>query len=243
MPDAPTPAPSPQADPEFAKRLARLKADLVEQGRRVQAMIESAFDAAFSQDEAAAKQVIDSDELIDRVDVEIEKAAVRLLADATNNGSLSHADLRMILTIVKVNNELERIADGGVSVAEQVPALAAGGTPAPDILRVMTNSVIGIVRDVTRALDRLDADLALWVLRNEDAVDQFKSQLIRDAQQQLAAGTLGLDQAFVLQQVANLSKIMASHCVNIAEQTLYVTTGKIMRHTSGSWEEVQLPKG
>src|SRR5437870_4436281 len=105
----------------FADRLAKLKSILVEQGRRVQALIESAFDCAFARDATAADRVGGMDESIDRTDVEIEKASVQLLADATREGAELPIDqLRMVLTIVKINNELERIADAGVSVAEHV---------------------------------------------------------------------------------------------------------------------------
>src|SRR5688572_11950725 len=96
----------------FQKRLDRLKADLAEQGRRVQSLIEAAFECAFARDVRAAERVIAGDEAIDAADVNIEKASVQLMTDATAEGAaLAPEQLRAVLTIVKVNNELERIAD------------------------------------------------------------------------------------------------------------------------------------
>ena len=223
----------------FIARVARLKADVVEQARRVQAIIEGAFDAVFAADEEAASRVVDLDDVIDRVDVDIEKASVRLLVDATGEGcSLTEDTLRAILTVVKVNNELERVADAAVAVADMVAAGEIGGRPLPETLRVMCNSVVGILRDVARAYDRRDADLARLVLHSEDAVEHFKAALLRDAEEQIAAGSMTVDLAFTLHEIASQCERMADHCTNIAEQVIYSATGTIVRHTESGWVDV-----
>lgn len=224
---------------QFTARIARLKADMVAQSRRVQALIEAAFDAAFVQDTAAAERAIRMDEPIDMVDVEIEKAAVQLLTDATAAGAaLRPEHLRLVLTIVKVNNELERIADAGVTVAEMVQSLQAQKAQLPETIRVITNSVIGILRDTGTCFDRDNAQLAKIVLASEDAVEEFKKAINRDAQVQVSTGRMTVDTAFLLMEIANHCETMAVHCTNIAEQVLYMTTGKIVRHMKGHWEEV-----
>jgi len=226
----------------FTTRLNRLKADLVDQSRRVQAMIEAAFDAAFAMDAAEGARVIRLDEVIDRVDVELERASVSLLTDACAEGAQLPPDqVRLVLTIVKINNELERIADLGVSVSEEILGLQLAGAHIPETFRVMSNSVIGILRDVGTALDRMDGKLAKLVLASEDAVEAFKKSILRDAHTKVAKGAINVDQAFTLHELASYCEMMAGHCTNIAEQVLYVTTGEIMRHTSGHWERMELP--
>ncbi len=227
---------------DFAKRLDRLRADLVEQGRRVQSLVDSAFEAVFSRDVALADRVIEQDNVIDRVDVDLERASVKLLSDATAPDSatcVSHADIRTLLTVVKVNNELERIADLAVDVARRVKSLASGTGGMPDTIRVMSNSALGIIRDVIRALEQSDANLAGVVLQSEDAVETFKNAILRDAEERIAAGELGVDEAFLRHEIANICERMADHCTNIAEQVIYSATGKIVRHTDGRWEEVK----
>ncbi len=226
--------------PDFTIRIAQLKSDLVLQSRRVQALIEAACDAAFARDPIAADRAMQMDEPIDRVDVEIEKAAVQLLTDATVSGAaLRPEQLRSVLTIVKVNNELERIADAGVAIAELTATLAAKNTQLPDTVRVITNSVIGILRDVGTCFDRDDAQLARIVLSSEDAVEEFKKAISRDAQVQVSTGKMSVDLAFLLQEFGNLCEVMAAHCTNIAEQVLYSTTGTIVRHMGGHWQVVK----
>lgn len=231
----------------FHQRLTTLKGELIAQGRRVQAMVESAFDAVFARDAAAAQRAIDLDAEIDRIDVEIEKACVALLNDACGSGCiLNPADLRMVLTIVKVNNELERIADVGVSIAEEArlfcsEAAASGGAGLPPTFRVLANSAVGIIRDATTCLDRIDGDLARVVLLSEEAVAEFKKALLRDSQEQLSKGRMTLEFAMALGETATFCQVMADHCTNIAEQVMYVATGTIVRHMEGHWEEVALP--
>lgn len=224
---------------DFTQRLSALKAEIADQARRVQSLVETAFDAAFNRDGSAAARAAALDDTVDRVDVEIEKRSVQLLTDATAAGAaLAPGQLRMVLTIVKVNNELERIADVGVAISELVPQLNEQGVTLPETYRVMTNSLVGILRDASMSLERSDPQLAKIVLASEDAVEAFKRAILREAQLQVQGGRMSVDSAFLIQELATLCEIMAAHCTNIAEQALYVATGAIVRHTGGHWEEV-----
>lgn len=115
----------------FAERTQKLKTELVDQGRRVQQLVELAFEAAFERSADKAARAVALDDAVDTADVAIEQSSVQLLTDATRTGSqLEPQHLRILLTIVKVNNELERIADVGVDVAELVmPPSPATPTP------------------------------------------------------------------------------------------------------------------
>ncbi|MCW5766350.1 MAG: phosphate uptake regulator PhoU [Phycisphaeraceae bacterium] len=231
----------PNSQDMFKQRIDGLKADLVRQGRRVQALMEASFEAIFACDPAAADRIAELDEAVDRVDVDLERAAVSLLTDATGEAAAMKPEhLRMVLTIVKINNELERVADLGVSIAEQVRTLAGCGSQLPATFRVMANSCVGVLRDVTSALDRLDPALAKVVLLSEEAIGQFKQALIRDVHQQISRGAMSLDFASGLHDVAGYCISVADHCTNIAEQVMYVASGKIVRHLHGKWEEVTL---
>jgi phosphate transport system protein len=227
----------------FNSRIEALHREISGQARRVQALIETAFDAAFARSATDAASIARLDEDVDRVDVAIERSAVALLTDATATGAALNAEqLRRVLTIVKVNNELERIADLGVRVGETTRelAVASQGAGVPDAFRVLTNSVIGILRDAGLSLEHADADLAKVVLASEDAVEAFKRALATDVQRSVAAGKMDVETALALQDIASLSVAMADHCTNIAEQVLYSVTGTIVRHTEGHWEEFTL---
>jgi phosphate transport system protein len=228
---------------DFQLQVQRLKAELVAQGVRVQALVSASMDAVFLRDQDAAKAAIALDEQIDRADVELEKACVELLTRATGLGAqLEAGQLRWVLMIVKVNNELERTADVGVTIAETCAVFAAQGQPLPSTFRVLANSALGILRDSVAALDRLDPELARVVLLSEETVLRFKQALVRDVAQQVSQGRMTVDLAGGLHDVAMQCVNIADHCTNIAEQVMYTATGKIVRHMQGHWEEVHFTK-
>lgn len=224
---------------EFAKRVETLKVSLVEQGRLVQRVLESAFAALFARDAAMARAVIGDDDAVDSADVAIEKNAVSLLADATRAGAqLEASQLRWVLTIVKINNELERIADEATEVAQLVEPLSGISATLPDTFRLMANSIVGILRDANSSLQHSDPNLAKVVLKSEHCVSAFKSAILRDAEERIARGLMSVDFAFRLHEMASRCEVVADHCTNIAEQVIYCTTGAIVRHTQAEWIEV-----
>lgn len=246
----------------FISQAGELKGELIAQGKRVLALIEASFDAIFSGERAKAAAVASSDDEIDTADVAIEKACVQLLTDAIGSegtagsgGGLSlGADrLREVLMLAKINNELERIADAGVDVAELVvdgdAGVAAGGPGArtgrggcPETFIVMANSVIGILRDTNLAVARNDAAMAKVVLQSQHAVTAFKRAILKDAEQKIAKGTMSVDFAFRLHEIASQCELIADHCTNIAEQVIYLTTGAIVRHMEHRWVEIPAAK-
>ncbi len=226
----------------FSKRLERLKADLTDQGRRVHAVIDRAVEAVFEPSDRKAAWVVQQDLEIDRVDVNIEKACVALLADATRDGAaLTQDQLRMVLTIVKLNNELERIADAAVAIAEQTTHFTATGSRPPEAFRVMANSVIGIYEASLRAFEVLDTEQARIVLASEDTALAFKKALLRETEEALAAGSRSVDTGFSLHEMAASLDRIADHCSNIAEQVIYLATGAIVRHEGGRWTNPMQP--
>lgn len=218
----------------FAENLNRLQHDIVQQAGRVEALTERAFEAVFSSDAALAKRVIAEDDLIDRVDVEIERRAVEVLALREDDAKR----VRQMLTIVKVNNELERIADLAADIAEQV-VVVGGSLPErlPLTMRVMCNSVIGMIRDAGRALRASDAKAAQTVLAQDDLIVQFKARILKEVHERLAGGQCSIDYAGAMWQIAGAVERMAAHTANICEQIIYVETGRIVRHSSGGWSE------
>ncbi|MBL0928364.1 MAG: hypothetical protein IBJ11_12065 [Phycisphaerales bacterium] len=226
------------------QRLHNLKSELVAQGREVQRLMEQAVEAMFAKDQPKAEQVIAGDAAIDSEDVRIERRAVQLLADA-GAGRLEGLDeyaARLTLTIVKVNNELERNADLAVVVAEQVKAFARLPSAPPQRFRVMANSVIGIMHTTLSALDKLDTTAAQIVLASDDATEAFKDAILREIEHGLVLGKHTVDEAFALHTVANALARMADHCTNVAEQVIYVATGNVVRHEGERWGKPEAPK-
>lgn len=220
---------------DFRQGLDDVLGELLAQGRRVTDTFLTAVESYFEGDSGMAAGVIRADATIDHVDVEIERACIRLM-EMRPTGERNQ---RSILTVVKVNNELERIADCAVNIVE-----AMGETTdmeMPETLRVMANSVVGMVRDTVDALGRRDTQLAQRVLLFDDTVDAFKSDLMTRAQTALAEGRVAVPTALQLLSVVRSLERIADHCTNICEQTIYLETGKIVRHLPSGWTNPEPP--
>jgi len=218
---------------DFDTRLKNLHHDIVQQGGRVLALVLDAVECYFDLDRERAVNVITMDDEIDRVDVEIERTSVPLLAMGVTDEHV----IRQILTIVKVNNEFERIADIGVTIAEVVVSHSEEAENAPATFRVMANSVIGMVRDANRALADRNADLARQVLVFDDTVSRFKEEILLAVQAQVTAGDVTVPFAFRLLAVTKALERIADHCTNVAEQVIYLESGKIVRHRPDGWSD------
>jgi phosphate transport system protein len=219
--------------PNFDSSLAKLRQDIVAQGDRVLDITLKAVECYFDGDRTKAALAIAADEEIDRVDVEIERASIPLLA----MGVTDEKSIRSVLTIVKVNNELERVADCAVDIAEAVGSEVPLPARIPDAFRVMANSVIGMLRDSNRALADGNTNLAQQVLLFDDTVAMLKKQLMMSAQEQVAAGTLPVEYAFRLLSITKSIERIADHCTNICEQVIYLHAGLIVRHRPEGWSK------
>lgn len=227
-----------RVDTDFGRKLARLRDDIITQGNRVMEVTMRAVESYFDRDLEKARGVISGDNVIDRVDVEIERASIALL----RMGEADEHNIRAVLTIVKVNNELERIADLSVNIAEVT--LDSGQTTevVPATFRVMANSVIGMLRDTNLSLARGDASQAERVLGFDDTVERFKNEISLDAQQKVASGSFAVKFAFRLMTVVKSLERIADHCTNICEQLIYLETGRVVRHLPEGWSKPVMPE-
>ncbi|MCH2152306.1 MAG: phosphate signaling complex protein PhoU [Phycisphaerales bacterium] len=222
---------------DYARKHAQLREDLLTQGDRVVAHAMRAVESFFRSNATAAEEVIEGDRIIDRADIEIERASIRLLMHSPE----SEQDIRSVFTIVKINNELERIADCGVNIAEASQA-HAGDRPSSGTFEVMANSVIGMVRDANRAMRERDQELARRVLEFDDTIDRFRAEVVRLVQQAVKEGEMPLEDALELLNVNRALERMADHCTNICEQLIYLESGKIVRHLPSGWTEPETPE-
>ncbi|MEM1164941.1 MAG: PhoU domain-containing protein [Planctomycetota bacterium] len=225
-------------------RLINLKERLEVQGQRVRAVVDAAVEALFENSHERADWVRDQEPEIDREDVLIERDAVDLIADAVKSAEtpLGPYEIRLILTIVKVNNEFERIADLAERSVSRMDSLATLPERPPPTFRVMANSVVGIMGTTCEAFAGMDPDLARLVLSSDDTTEAFRDEIVRDLERSLSRGAVTPDFAFSLNRVSAALARMTDHCSNVAEQVIYVATGKIVRHGETAWTEPEEPR-
>ncbi len=205
---------------ELKERLARLSAT-------VQQLVEQSVESVNSANAKLAQATINSDEHIDDEEVRIEKAAIDLLA----LHQPAAIDLRFITTVIKVNADLERIADCAVNAAARVLPLARiGGYVPPSDLKLMGNTVVATLRDTIKAFNLGESDLARQVLRSDDVVDALYHQIVQDMLVAMESNGQHASVDLSNIMIAKNFERIADHCTNIAEDIIYVQSGRIIRH-------------
>ena len=213
----------------FIDQLEDLKSRLARMTAMVQLCVEQAVEAVFETNATVAQKVIDGDANIDAEEVKVEKAAIDLLA----LHQPAAGDLRLITTIIKANGDFERIADCAVNIAQRVLPITNAHDESfklPTDLRVMANSVVATLRDTIKAFNLSDEPLARKVLKGDDVVDALYHQIVQDMLTLMQSDSQQADMDLSTIMIAKNLERIADHCTNIAENVVYVQSGRIIRH-------------
>ncbi|MBL8990545.1 MAG: phosphate signaling complex protein PhoU [Phycisphaerae bacterium] len=212
---------------QIEKQIKTIRSRLMQEAASAIGMVESAVDALMRLDVQAARAVMGRDDEVDREEVRIEEECFRLL---TLFNPVAR-DFREVATMLKVNGDLERVADHATSVAKQTVKLAKLGVPQwPTSLQELTQRVPMMCHALLAALQRDDAVAARAVMNNDEAIDKLVKRLFEEAIETMgddrnskAVGMLMYRCGRELERIGDLMK-------NIAEDLIYLVTGSIVRH-------------
>ncbi len=211
----------------FADLLDALRARIARMTALVQDIVEKSVEAVVNLDDEVARAAMNADDRIDEEEVNIEKQAIDLLALYQPAAS----DLRTITMIIKVNGDFERIADCAVNVAQRVPLLAKmGDYIVSSDLRLMAGTVVTNLRDCINAYNLSDVDLAKQVLRADDVLDALYHQIVQETLSVLESEQHRANRDLSTIMMAKNFERIGDHCTNIAEDIIYVQSGRIIRH-------------
>ncbi|MBC7783491.1 MAG: phosphate signaling complex protein PhoU [Burkholderiales bacterium] len=195
----------------------------------VQDIVEKSAESFVNLDEVLARQVISADDLIDEEEVHIEKQAIDLLALYQPAAS----DLRTLTMIIKVNGDFERIADCAVNVAQRVPLLAKmGDYIISSDLKLMASTLGTTLRDTINAYNLSNIELAKQVMRSDEVLDALYHQIVEDTLAVLESDQHRANRDLSTIMIAKNLERIGDHCTNIAEDIIYVQSGRIIRHRS-----------
>jgi phosphate transport system protein len=216
----------------FQREMNRLNQDLVSVGKQVEEQLTMAFNAFVQMDVTTARKVIKGDAEVDNVEVEMEEECLKLLALYQPVAN----DLRLIVAVLKINNDLERIGDHAKNMAEIVLQMAENGPiPVPENMIAIFEKTKLMLRKVLLAFVELDIKIAEAVLAMDDEVDALcKSQLPLHIEM-IQHNPDYAGQHLMLLSVCRQLERIGDHASNIAEDIIYLLTGDIIRHSiSGS---------
>jgi phosphate transport system protein len=208
--------------------------DLENLQRHLMALAASVEEAIFKgirslqqRDPSLAREVVEGDSAIDQEENHIEDECLKMLALHQPVA----IDLRRIIAALKINTDLERMADLSVNIAERALTLAElPRIDVPQKLQRMTDLTTLMVRQSLDAFVLLDAQLARRVIRLDDEVDGYNREIIAELIHSMQSSAEQVP-AFVafFSAVRQLERI-ADHATNIAEDVVYLIEGEIIRH-------------
>ena len=215
------------------KEIDRLKRHVLALSAIVEENVGKAVRAAMERDHELAAAVAGSDRQVDEIEVEVEEECLKILALHQPVA----LDLRFIIAVLKLNNDLERIGDLAVNIAEKVENLGTpDDPPLPIDLAQISSRTQAMLRDALDALVNRDPNSARRVCAADDDVDDCHHEISQRVEALLAETTEAktvtslinmLSMSRCLERIADLA-------TNIAEDIIYMTEGDIVRHAHGS---------
>lgn len=180
-----------------------------------------------------ARKVIEADIEIDQMEVEIEEECLKMLALYQPVAM----DLRFIITALKINNDLERIGDLAVNIAERGEFLAGHKQiDVPFDLEKMAEKTQSMLKKSLDALIKTDCDLANWVCAADDEVDAMNRQMFVIVQDRIHSNPEQTESLMQLLSASRHLERIADHATNIAEDVIYMAEGKIVRHKTEEYK-------
>lgn len=207
--------------------LDRLKKEILAMGALVEEAINRAIASLTQRDAVLARQVLEGDDAIDRKEVEVEDLCLKILALHQPVAG----DLRYIIAVLKVNNDLERMGDLAQNIAERVTFLAVH-EPVPVHLdfTLMVELVRRMVGESLDALVNQDPVLARRVCVQDDEVDRLQKQMFETLQSVMMRDPKAVERAVQVLSVSRHLERIADSATNIAEDIVFMVEGDIIRH-------------
>ena len=209
------------------REVERLKNKIMALAAVVEKTVQEAVKSVGSRDAELARKIIDGDTAIDRTEVDIEEDCLKLLALYQPVAT----DLRFIIAAMKINNDIERVGDLAVNIAERALSLCdQPPVKEPVDFAQMNKKALAMFRGSLDALMNQDARRAYQVRVMDDEVDALNREIYDKIR---AALRKNPDQVDVLLNYSSISRLLervADGSTNIAEDVIYLVEGDIVRH-------------
>lgn len=208
--------------------LEKLKKEVLKLGNLVETAINNAILALNNREAAYVAEVFKHENMINDMEVKIEEDCLKILALHQPVA----VDLRFIVVVLKVNNDLERMGDFATNIAkraselmleEPLPTLPEFVNDLPDLVRTM-------VRKSLDALVKLDMPLAREVIDMDDKVDKINRDMYAVVKKEISIHPLSAETAINLLSCSRYMERIADLSTNIAEDVIFMVEGKVIRH-------------
>jgi phosphate transport system protein len=220
----------------FVQELEGLKNNLIKMGSSAEHAIAEATRALLERKADVARRVIEQDKQIDLYEILIDDSVVDLLALQQPVAS----DLRLILAASKINNDLERIGDHAVNIAESALVCASLPPLAPLVdIPQMAQITKGMLRDAIDGFIHRNATICRAVLQSDDIIDNLNKKIVQTLLERMRADNRSIDHALELIRVSRNLERVADLATNIAEEVIFAAEARVVKHQAKQADQVQ----
>lgn len=213
------------------EEMNHLKRLVLTQSSLVEGSVLKSVQALERGDTALATEVIQVDQLVNRREVELEEECLKILALHQPVAT----DLRFIISVIKINSDLERIADVAVNISKRTLALDDINSSEPPFdYPLMVSRVLAMFKKSLDSLVTLDADAARGVIAEDDQIDDMHRQTYIHVKDQIRNSVHCLEGMLLWLAVSRHLERIADLAAHIAEDVVYMIDGTIVRHNSNS---------
>ncbi len=217
----------------FQREIERLKKNTLALSTMVEESVQKAVRALTKLDAKLASEVIDNDYKVNMKEVELEEDCLKILGLHQPVA----IDLRFIVAVLKINNDLERIGDLAVNIAERAAFLAKHKKMDVHMdFSGMTKEVQSMLRGSLDALVNMDAKSAYDVLLADDRVDAMNREMFIQVQNEIKQNSSEVESLIHLLSASRHLERIADHTTNIAEDVIYMIEGEIIRHKTEEYQ-------
>ena len=211
----------------FDEELIELKQKLLSMADTAQRMIYLSIEALVQRKESLAEEVFVLEEGVNRSEIDIEDEVLRLLALRQPAAK----DLRLLTAILKINNDLERVADQACNIAELSIGLLKEPPLKPLIdIPHMATIAQRMIKNSIHAFIHHDPQLAQEVCKEDDQVDRINDQIFRELLTYMMESPRSITRAVELILVSRNLERIADHATNIGEEVVFIEEGKNIKH-------------
>lgn len=215
------------AVPHFQEELEQLKARLLEMGGLAEDRVRLAVRALVERQDGLVDEVLAGDQPINELHIEIDSRCVKLLALHQPMA----VDLRVILSAVKINTDLERVGDLAVNIAEAARRYLTH-PPVKALIDIprMADLAQTMLRDALDGFVRRDLELSRHVLDQDDTLDSLKTQVFRELLTYMLQDPHTIEPSIDLILVSRHLERIGDHATNIAEDVIFMVSARDVRH-------------
>jgi phosphate transport system protein len=212
----------------LSREITSLKKKILQMTALVEESVRKAISAVRNKNEALAEEVIQNDDHIDLVENELEEECLKILALHQPVA----IDLRYVVVCMKINNDLERIGDLAVNIAERAKAISRDEDEfMPESISRMIDASIAMLKKSLDAFIEMDTNLAREISHMDDIVDELNRNMYQEIKQLIMKEPKRTGYLLHILGVSRQLERIGDYAVNISEDVIYMIEGKIVRHS------------